>query len=246
MPIPQTQVAEEEVSRATEIPVWKRTLDLACLLLLLPATLVLMTFIAAVIKTVSRGPVFFKQERVGHRRMRFICFKFRSMKTGADTAAHRQHVQELLRSDAPMTKMDAAGDPRLIPFGAMLRAAGLDELPQLLNVWRGEMSLVGPRPSLPYEVESFCPWQLARFETPPGLTGLWQVSGKNDTTFTEMVNLDIHYARNKSLRMDLAILAGTFSVLVSQVRAKRAREHCATRISVHGESYDHSSCKSKP
>jgi lipopolysaccharide/colanic/teichoic acid biosynthesis glycosyltransferase len=145
-----------------------------------------------------------------------------------------------------MTKMDAVGDPRLIPCGALLRATGLDELPQLINVWRGEMSLVGPRPSLPYEVESYLPWQQARFETLPGLTGLWQVSGKNATTFTEMVELDIHYTRNKSLRLDLAILAGTFSVLIAQVRTKRAPAHGAPRMAVRGESYDHSSCKSKP
>jgi exopolysaccharide production protein ExoY len=222
-PMPQLEVSAREAGDATGIPIWKRALDLVCLLLLLPATLVLMALIAAMIKTVSRGPVFFKQERVGYRGARFICWKFRSMKTGVDTTAHREHLQALLRSDTPMTKLDAAGDPRLIRFGAVLRASGLDELPQLLNVWRGEMSLVGPRPSLPYEVEGFRPWQQARFDTLPGLTGLWQVNGKNETTFTEMVTLDIHYARHKSLRMDLAILARTFAVLLAQVRSSRGR-----------------------
>lgn len=237
LPLLRLHVAAAEVSDAAGIPVWKRTLDLACLVLLLPATLVLTALIAVAIKTVSPGPVFFKQERVGRRRARFICLKFRTMKTGVDTGAHREHVRDLMRSDMSMTKMDAAGDARLIPFGAMLRATGLDELPQLLNVWRGEMSLVGPRPSLPYEVENFLPWQQARFDTAPGLTGLWQVSGKNGTTFKEMVELDVHYARNKSLGMDLAILGRTFFVLMAQVSralTRGAQARGAARVSIDG------------
>jgi len=182
----------------------------------------LAVLIAALIKTVSPGPVFYKQQRVGHRRARFMCWKFRTMETGADTTAHQQHLKDLLESDAPLTKLDEAGDPRLIPCGAMLRATGLDELAQLINVLRGEMSLVGPRPCMPYEEESYRHWQKARFDTLPGLTGLWQVSGKNKTTFTEMVTLDIYYAHNKSLWLDLKIMAGTLSVLVSQVRETRS------------------------
>ncbi len=100
-------------------------------------------------------------------------------------------------SDAPMVKLDARGDSRIIPFGLLLRSAGLDELPQLINVLRGEMSMVGPRPCLPYECDKYLPWQCERFNTLPGLTGLWQVSGKNRTTFNEMMQLDIEYARKK-------------------------------------------------
>jgi lipopolysaccharide/colanic/teichoic acid biosynthesis glycosyltransferase len=223
MPILQPHVAAEEASDTTKIPVWKRVLDLTCIFLVLPGVLLVTGLIAAVIKTVAPGPVFFKQERIGHRRRRFMCWKFRTMRTGTDPAAHQQHLKELMQSDAPLNKLDAVGDPRLIPCGALLRASGLDELPQLINVLRGEMSLVGPRPCTPYEEESYRPWQRARFDTLPGLTGLWQVSGKNQTTFTEMVTLDILYARNKSLWMDLKIMAGTVSVLVSQVREARGR-----------------------
>jgi lipopolysaccharide/colanic/teichoic acid biosynthesis glycosyltransferase len=140
------------------------------------------------------------------------------MHVGADTTAHERHFKQLLSSDTPMVKMDAAGDPRLIRFGALLRASGLDELPQLINVWRGEMSLVGPRPCLAYELDHYRPWQRERFDTLPGLTGLWQVRGKNKTTFTEMIQLDIHYARTKSLWLDLRIMAATFSTLASQLR----------------------------
>jgi lipopolysaccharide/colanic/teichoic acid biosynthesis glycosyltransferase len=117
-----------------------------------------------------------------------------------------------------MTKMDNFGDPRLIPLGFLLRASGLDELPQLINVLRGEMSLVGPRPCLPYEFDVYLPWQKQRLDTLPGLTGLWQVSGKNKTTFSEMVRLDISYARNSSFWLDVRIIAGTVSALVTQVR----------------------------
>jgi lipopolysaccharide/colanic/teichoic acid biosynthesis glycosyltransferase len=223
MRILQSPVAVKEVSDTTEAPVWKRVLDLTCILLALPGVLLVTGLIAVVIKTVSPGPVFFKQERVGHRRARFMCWKFRTMRAGADTAAHQQHVRKLLQTDAPLTKLDVSGDPRLIPCGAMLRAAGLDELPQLINVLRGEMSLVGPRPCTPHEEENYRPWQQTRFNTLPGLTGLWQVSGKNATTFTEMVALDILYVRNKSLWLDLKIMMETISVLVSQVREVAGR-----------------------
>jgi lipopolysaccharide/colanic/teichoic acid biosynthesis glycosyltransferase len=125
-----------------------------------------------------------------------------------------------------MVKLDAKGDHRLIPLGSFLRATGLDELPQLLNVLRGEMSIVGPRPCLPYEYENYQPRQKRRFEVVPGLTGLWQVSGKNKTTFAEMINLDIFYAENQSLRLDIAIMLRTPPALISQVvevRGKRRR-----------------------
>jgi lipopolysaccharide/colanic/teichoic acid biosynthesis glycosyltransferase len=233
MRILPSRVAAEKGLDAAAVPVWKRALDLACIFLALPGVLLVMGLIAAFIKTVSPGPVFFKQERVGHRRARFRCWKFRTMRNGTDTAAHQQHLKQLLQSDAPLTKMDVAGDPRLIPGGAMLRATGLDELPQLINVLRGEMSLVGPRPCLPYEEEGYRPWQYGRFDTLPGMTGLWQVSGKNKTTFTEMVTLDILYTRKKSLWLDLKIMVGTLSVVALQVREARGRRPVATMIPAH-------------
>ena len=120
-----------------------------------------------------------------------------------------------------MTKLDAKGDPRLIPGGVLLRASGLDELPQLLNILQGDMSIVGPRPCVPYEFEEFSDWDRQRFEAMPGLTGLWQVSGKSRTTFRQMIALDIQYARTKSLWLDLKIMFKTFSALIAQVRETR-------------------------
>lgn len=206
----------------TKPDMWKRALDLTCLLIGLPGVAFLMVLIAVVILIVSPGPVFYKQERIGFRRRTFICLKFRTMKSGASTTAHQHHLKTLLESDGPMTKMDAAGDPRLIPFGRFLRATGLDELPQLLNVARGEMSLVGPRPCTPYEFEAYRPEHLARFDTLPGLTGLWQVNGKNKTTFSEMIRWDIEYVKKKSVWLDLKIMGATFSALATQVRELRA------------------------
>src|SRR5208337_4939378 len=128
-----------------------------------------------------------------------------------------RHLEQLIQTDRPMTKLDASGDPRIISFGRLLRATGLDELPQLINVLRGEMSLVGPRPCLPYEYNKYQRWQKERFDTLPGLTGLWQVGGKNKTTFTEMICLDIRYARTRTLWLDLEILLKTFPAIVVQV-----------------------------
>jgi lipopolysaccharide/colanic/teichoic acid biosynthesis glycosyltransferase len=125
-----------------------------------------------------------------------------------------------MNSNAPMMKMDSQGDPRIITFGVLLRASGLDELPQLINVLQGEMSLVGPRPCLPYEYDEYLPWQKKRFETVPGLTGLWQVSGKNKTTFLEMIQLDIKYAKNKTLWWDLKIILMTAPALIIQMLEK--------------------------
>ena len=204
------------------VPTWKRALDVACILFLLPALLPLGLLISLWIKIVAPGPLLFRQKRVGYRGNHFVCLKFRSMKVGADSGVHKNYLKELMQSETPMTKMDVKGDARLIPLGALLRATGLDELPQLINVLRGEMSLVGPRPCIPYECEDYLPWQRERFNTLPGLTGLWQVNGKNKTTFNEMINYDITYARNKSLWLDIKIIAKTIPAILSQVREARA------------------------
>jgi len=208
---------------------WKRILDISIVLLALPLLVPLMLVVAAVIRVVSAGPVLFKQERVGCLGRRFMCFKFRTMFVDADAAVHRGHLRNLMDSNRPMTKMDSEGDPRIIPFGRLLRSTGLDELPQLVNVMRGEMSLVGPRPCLPYEYEKYLPWQKERFSSLPGLTGLWQVSGKNRTTFVEMIQLDIKYAREKNLWFDIKILLRTVPALIIQVWETRGRKKILSR-----------------
>lgn len=203
-------------SSKKETPLGKRAFDLAAVLFFAPIWMPIALFIGASIKMVSPGPAFFRQKRIGLRGEQFICLKFRTMSVNADDAVHHHYLAHLVHSPTPMTKMDAA-DPRLIPGGWLLRALGLDELPQLINVLRGEMSLVGPRPCLPYEYERFLPRHHERCETLPGLTGLWQVSGKNRTTFEEMMNLDIRYVREKSPWLDLKILVKTIPAVVVQV-----------------------------
>jgi exopolysaccharide production protein ExoY len=199
------------------VPPWKRTLDVAAIFMAMPFLLPLSLVIVAIIQVTSSGPVLFRQERVGYRGRRFMCLKFRTMHCWAETNAHQGHFENLIDLDAPMVKLDATGDSRIIPVGKFLRASGLDELPQLLNVLRGEMSLVGPRPCLAYEAAKYLPWQMERFNVVPGLTGLWQVSGKNRTTFTRMMQLDIEYARNKSPWLDLKIIFKTIPALLVQL-----------------------------
>ena len=142
---------------------WKRTLDALLILLALPVLIPLALLVTLLIRSGSRGPVLFRQERVGYQGRRFTCFKFRTMFVDADTTTHQEHLHQLMNSNTPMMKMDSRGDQRIIPFGLVLRVSGLDELPQLINVLRGEMSLVGPRPCLPYEYDKYLPWQKERF-----------------------------------------------------------------------------------
>jgi len=199
-----------------KLPFWKRALDMSLILVLSPGLLVLGVLVAALIKIGSPGPILFRQRRVGYKGQDFVCFKFRTMRVNAEAESHRRHTQELIRSQTPMIKLDARRDPRMIPFGSVLRVTGLDELPQLLNVLRGEMSLVGPRPCIRYECEAYEPWHWQRFDAVPGLTGLWQVSGKNRTTFDQMVRLDIEYGQKLNLWLDLQILFRTVPALWGQ------------------------------
>jgi exopolysaccharide production protein ExoY len=145
-----------------------------------------------------------------------MILKFRTMKVNVETLSHERHLEQLMQADCPMTKLDAA-DPRIIRGGRILRAMGLDELPQLINVLNGEMSLVGPRPCTVPEFKCYQPWQRRRVDAPPGLTGYWQVNGKNKTTFTEMINMDIFYTKHMSIGMDLGIMLRTFPALIAQV-----------------------------
>jgi lipopolysaccharide/colanic/teichoic acid biosynthesis glycosyltransferase len=198
-------------------PLWKRGMDLGIVVFLLPVVLPLVAAVALWIRLTSRGGVIFRQERIGHGGVPFTIFKFRSMVQDAACEAHEGHVRDLVRSGSPLTKLDSMGDERLILGGCFLRAVGLDELPQLWNVLRGDMSLVGPRPCITAELDLFSKSQLARFKVQPGLTGLWQVNGKNRTTFGEMAALDVRYTRARSVSTDLDILFRTPAAIISQV-----------------------------
>ncbi len=214
------------------LPVWKRAIDVTCCLLALPLLIVCALLMTIVTKLTSPGPVIFRQERVGYQGRRFKIYKFRSMHVNADTARHKEHFQQLVGTNAPMVKLDTKGEAWLIPGGWLLRASGLDELPQLINVLRGEMSLIGPRPCLPSEAELYQPWQRERFNALPGLTGLWQISGKNRTTFEEMIRLDIRYAQTCSWWLDLRIITLTIPALLVQIYDTRVGRRQA-RISGH-------------
>ncbi len=221
-------------SGGVQVPSAKRIFDIAICLLVLPILALVTLVVASFLPFVSPGPVFFRQERVGHRGRRFKIYKFRTMRVAADTVVHQQYFSQLVGSNAPMTKLDARGDSRLIPGGWLIRACGLDELPQLINVLRGDMSLVGPRPCLPAEYEQYTDAQRLRFGATPGLTGLWQVSGKNRTTFEEMIRLDIEYANKQSLWMDFAIIAKTIPALIQQImdtrRGRREASQPSSRL----------------
>lgn len=223
---PETRLAprclpEPEITRDTSprpICAWKRSLDVILVLLTLPITLPLMLAVAAWIRLVSRGPAIFRQKRVGYNGRYFTLYKFRSMQVNADTARHSLHFRQLVESGSPMVKLDLLDDIRLIPMGCLLRAAGLDELPQLFNVLRGDMSLVGPRPCLPEEFRYFTESQRVRFQVLPGLTGIWQVEGKHISTFDEMNEMDAHYVRHASPLFDLSIMLHTPLALLRHMR----------------------------
>jgi len=196
----------------------KRVMDMvgsgALLLLLSPV----LAAIAVMIKLTSKGPVLFEQERLGQFGARFKCLKFRTMYLDSASKIHQDYIQKFIAGEAEASKQDHAApavykimsDPRVTGIGRFLRKASLDELPQFWNVLRGEMSLVGPRPPVPYEFEIYDVWHRRRvLEVKPGVTGLWQVSGRSRTRFDDMVRLDLRYCRSWSLWLDVKILAAT-------------------------------------
>ncbi len=195
-------------------PVWKRTFDVIASLCLIAALCPLILMIAIYIWLMDGGPVLFKQKRLGFMGRDFVIYKFRTLKTcPSATSEHRKFVAGLSSSEEAACKPDLS--ERAIPGGNFLRRTSLDELPQLFNILRGEMSLIGPRPDV-LEWSDYRQWQLRRFEVVPGVTGLWQVSGKNRLTFNEMIEKDIEYVENRSLRMDLMIALMTFRLLLTR------------------------------
>jgi exopolysaccharide biosynthesis polyprenyl glycosylphosphotransferase len=201
--------------------VTKRTFDLILTILALTVLAPVWLVIALLIKLDSHGPVFYKQERVGMDGRVFLFYKFRSMHVGSDDAVHREFQRQYISGrpetnlgdeERPVYKLH--GDVRITRVGRILRRTSLDELPQLFNVLRGDMSVVGPRPPIPYEVESYELWHRKRLDLKPGLTGLWQVSGRNRLPFEEMVRLDLYYIENWSLLLDLKIILRTLPVML--------------------------------
>ena len=196
----------------------KRIMDVAGSLLALALFSPLFLAIATAIKITSRGPVFFRQSRVGQYGESFNFLKFRSMHVNNDASIHREYVKLLIAGKAAKQPSNGNGgghfkltqDPRITRVGSFLRKTSLDELPQLINVLTGKMSLVGPRPPIPYEVESYDVWHRGRLlEVKPGITGLWQISGRSRVKFDDMVRLDLQYARTWSPWMDIKILLRT-------------------------------------
>jgi lipopolysaccharide/colanic/teichoic acid biosynthesis glycosyltransferase len=202
---------------ANRIPIWKRAIDVVGALIGLVCLSPLLLLVAAVIKAVSPGPALLGQQRVGRHGRIFTMWKFRTMRVDAEAGVHADHFNGLITTDRPMTKLDVNRDPRIFPFGKLIRRSYVDELPQLINVLRGEMSLVGPRPCILYEARAYESWQNRRFDALPGMTGLWQVSGKNKTTFKEMMRLDIAYSRRRSFWLDIGILLKTVPAIGAEI-----------------------------
>jgi lipopolysaccharide/colanic/teichoic acid biosynthesis glycosyltransferase len=200
------------------IPRAKRALDLALATLALVVSAPVMLIAAGLVRLSSPGPVLFRQVRIGRGERPFTMLKLRTMYVDSDERASREfNTCELLGEAKPDSDgvFKLENDPRIVPVGRFLRRYSIDELPQLLNVLRGEMSLVGPRPSLPWEVELYSPEQRRRHECLPGLTGLWQVSGRNRLSMPQMLSLDLEYVERWSLRLDLWILWRTLPAVLA-------------------------------
>ena len=203
-------------AQPTAWPRAKRVADVLLATLLLVALSPLLLVIALAIRLDTPGPILFRQRRVGRDRRRFTVLKFRTMHDGVSPAAHRLYIAKLANGDADADTglKKLTGDARVTRVGTLLRRTSLDELPQLINVVRGEMAIIGPRPALEYELEHYEPEHYARFDVRPGLTGLWQVSGRSTIGFIGMLELDAQYARTCSARLDAKILLRTPLALV--------------------------------
>jgi len=218
----RVEIPPIELSQAFWYRLSKRLFDLVGASVLLVCLSPVMLVCALLVRLSSPGPVLFRQQRVGAQGREFTFLKFRSMRVDADPALHREYVARFINGAAEQQTSDKGAmfklvqDPRVTPVGRWLRRTSLDELPQLINVLRGEMSLVGPRPPIPYELEHYRPEHLRRLAVKPGITGLWQISGRSHTTFEEMVALDLEYIQRASFMTDLGILLRTVPVVITQ------------------------------
>jgi lipopolysaccharide/colanic/teichoic acid biosynthesis glycosyltransferase len=200
----------------------KRFIDLSVSLMVLVIGLPFLLAIALLIKLTSKGPIFFRQERIGEKGHIFTLFKFRTMRIDCDDSLHREFTRDFIQGQLPKSTLDGReaspyklkNDPRVTAVGNFLRRSSLDEIPQFINIFRGEMSIVGPRPPLAYEYEYYEDWHKLRMTVKPGLTGLWQVSGRSSVPFHEMVMLDLYYIENWSLGLDTKIMLQTVPVML--------------------------------
>ncbi len=241
--VPAGQKPWQAVARAKGRPGYflaKRCLDVTLTLICLVALSPVFLVTALLVRLTSRGPAFYRQERVGYNGRTFTMFKFRSMYVQNDESLHRVAYEQFLRGERMSGKVDGAlvteqpsgtsaalekakkakkqpaGDPRITPVGNFLRRSSIDELPQLFNVLRGEMSLVGPRPPIPYEVGLYQPWHLKRLDTLPGMTGFWQVYGRSRVTFERMVEMDLEYIEKQTFWYDLKLLFLTIPAVLNR------------------------------
>ncbi len=199
----------------------KRALDVAVVLVVLALGLPVWLLIALLIKLTSAGPVFYRGTVIGRGGRPFRYYKFRTMVAGGDNTAHKQWLEQFVKQDAAFAE-DASGkkvfkvidDPRITSVGRWLRKLSLDEVPQMLNVLTGDMSLVGPRPPVPYEYEHYDDWAKQRLSVPPGITGLYQVTARSQVGFSGMVAIDLDYIRRRSLWLDLQIMLKTPVVML--------------------------------
>jgi lipopolysaccharide/colanic/teichoic acid biosynthesis glycosyltransferase len=218
-PVPATADQSVAVSSPRTLSA-KRAFDLSVAVIGLIVLSPLLAVIAAIVRLTTPGPALFRQVRLGRGRRPFVVYKFRTMYDGSPSEVHEEYVRKLLTDDQPPAGGPAGlykleDDPRITPIGRFLRRTSIDELPQLVNVIRGEMSLVGPRPVLPWEADLIAPTHAQRFQVLPGLTGLWQVSGRSRLTMRQALDLDVEYARRQSLRFDFLILLKTVPVVLS-------------------------------
>jgi lipopolysaccharide/colanic/teichoic acid biosynthesis glycosyltransferase len=225
-PPPDSLFVSEPVGSSTSEYLLKRPLDILGATIAIALLMPVMLITALLVKLSSPGPVIFRQTRLGRGGRPFAFYKFRSMVAGNDDRIHRDYVKSLIKGEndkvdqaddvsraGPLYKIKA--DPRITPIGRFIRGTSIDELPQLFNVLKGDMSLVGPRPPLPYEAENYRSWHLRRLlDVRPGITGLWQVEGRSRVTFDEMVRMDLRYMRSCSLGLDLRLLARTVLVVL--------------------------------
>jgi lipopolysaccharide/colanic/teichoic acid biosynthesis glycosyltransferase len=216
----QTAPPQEHISQDAGYLRVKRLMDVSITLLLLPVCLVVMGIVAICVRLDSPGPILFRQKRVGHNGVEFEFLKFRSMYVHTNEAMHREAIQQYMKGQ-PLNNRDNAvnrykleHDSRITRVGRFIRKTSLDELPQLFHVLRGEMSLVGPRPALPYEVQMYSMRDRQRLAGKPGLTGPWQVYGRSRVPFAVMVEMDIAYLERQSLREDLKLICLTVPVML--------------------------------